>query len=253
MGIASFGSPEDLFDRGIGVSSAVTIAAINPTNPATDSGPSIDLTWTAHGLQPGQQIVVFGFNDGMISDDINDLWFITIPNANTVRLMGCEATGSPGATAQASTGSGDWGTHPLARLYDFSGQWPNNANNGQLSSYYWNGDVFRLNPANVARQLKVVYDLSGTAPVVGSCGIDDSLDALATMTAALAVAAKGFQNKAAALFMRALGNSAGDTTNIRGGHYYELVQLAIRETQKVRVVQPRYRNRRNVGPAQFGW
>lgn len=253
VGIANFGEPEDLFDRKPGTTATVTIAAINAAAPATGTPPSVDLTWTSHGLLNGQQIIVYGFVDGSISDDINDLWYVTRVDANTLRLMGCEATGVTGASAQAATGGEDWGSTPLNRLYDFSGQFPNNANNGQLSSYYWNGDVFRFAPATVDRQLKIVYDLSGTAPTFGSVGIDDSLDALATMTAALAFSSKGAPTKAAQMFVRAVGNPAGDMTNITGGHFYELVQLAVRETQKVRIVMPRYRRKRNVGPAIYGW
>lgn len=255
MGIWNMGKPINVWERGIGVSLSATVGALNASSPSTGGIPSIDLTSASHGLSAGQEVITFGFVDGNVTDSINDLWYISVPNVNTIRLNGCEpgdsdTTGSPGIV---TTGSADWGVTPVPQLYDFSSENRNTPASGCISWWHWAGSAFRFTPATQARQLKIVYELSATAPTSGSVGLDDSLNALAAMTGALAAQSKGFAQTAQALFMAAVGNAAGDTTNIRGGYFAELAQLEAQQSQMTRVVIPRYRRKRNTGPTAQSW
>ncbi len=61
-----------------------------------------DLTVTGHGRADGDVIFVYGVQG--LSDDVNASWRATFPDANTIRLLGCE----PSGTYTASTGKIVW-------------------------------------------------------------------------------------------------------------------------------------------------
>lgn len=254
LGIANLGKPVALFDRTIATSATATIAVFNATSLGVPS--SLDLTMTAHGLATGQQVVAFGFNTTNISDDVNADWYITAVDANTIRLMGCAAknlSSAVGTFGIISTGTSVFSTEPIRQLFDIEDM-PLTSAGSAISAWKWDSGVMRLTPCTSNRQIKFVYMLSGSAPssTTQTVGIDDSVDALSLFLAASCAAAKGFNGKSQALFMRAIGNPSGDTTNIMGGAFYELAQIAAQEINDgTPVVMPRFRPRRNVGPRRF--
>ena len=264
MGLNNMGKPEHIWDRLPAQTFAATIAAVNPVSLGTP--PSVDLTIPSHGLTAGAQVVTFGFGNAdwgddpvlvppaTVSDDINGQWYIGVPNSNTVRLLGCAAQdygSAVGSTGIVSTGSGTFGNQPLGQWFDIT-DFPLSAQNACLTTWKWENGAFIFNPSNVIRQIKITFMLSATPPVTGSVGIDDCGDALALYLGGLAAAAKvGFANKSAGLFTLAVGNPAGDEANVRGGAFYSLVQIGIQALNETRTVQPRFRNKRNVGWRQF--
>lgn len=255
MAIQSLGKPYEIYDRPVAFSATATVAVLNAA--AVGTPPSVDLTSAAHGLLAGAQVVTFGITTAsLITDDINGQWYISVPNANTIRLLGCGATGSGiGASIKVSTGSTQFSAQPLQQVFDIS-QFPLTSSNAQLSQWKWENNAFVFIPATTERQIKIVYALSGKATdaqVSGNVGIDDSLDALSLYLGAACAQAKGFNNMAGSLFMRAVGNPSGDTTNIRGGAFYELAQLGLQAINKTPIVVGRYRRKRNTGNRQFAW
>lgn len=251
MGIANMGRPEMLFDRTIANTFTAAIAAINASTPGVPS--SVDLTVAAHGLQTGQQVFTFNFDNTQITDDINADWYISVLDASTIRLMGCAAMdkGSAiGSTGILSVGSEAFPRSPTRQLYDIE-DLPLNSQGQNITAWKWDSGALRFTPSTTDRQLKIVYMLSGNPPQDGSVGLDDSADALSLYLAGAAASAKGFAQKSSSLFMRAVGNAYGDTTNIEGGAFYELAQLGAQELNRTRIVIPRYRPRRNVGPTRY--
>lgn len=254
MGITNMGKPLEIRDRAVAATLTGTVASVNAATMGVP--PFVDITATAHGLQAGSMVVAFGFTG--ISDDVNDAWYIGVPDANTIRLLGCQATdlgGGVGSQGIISTGSGEFPCDPLVPLFDINAL-PLSAANGQLSQWLWQGGAFRFVPADVVRQIKITYMLSGNPPVdIGlPIGIDDSLSALSFYLAATAASGKGpFKDKVAMMFMQAVGNNSGDETNVKGGAFYSMAQIGLQALQEVRIVQPRYRVRRNLGNNISGW
>jgi hypothetical protein len=255
MGIPNLGRVDTIRDRAIATTITGTIVFFTPSSLGVP--PSVNITAMNHGYSSGAEVLAFGFPNANVSDDINDSWYINVIDANTIQLLGCAAvniSSGVGASGIITTGSGEFSDEPLTQDYD-EDAFPLSAVNGQLSVWKWMGGAFRFIPANVARQIKVTFMLSGTAPTVTttSIGIDDSLDALAFYLAGAAAAAKGFPQKSQSLFMRAVGNPSGETTHISGGAFYELAQLGLQTLQMTRVVLPRYRRKRNCGPTAYSW
>jgi hypothetical protein len=259
IGIANMGKPEAIWDRTIQSTFTATVLTVNA---ATASVPSFtDLTITAHGLAAGQQVVAFGFGRtaSTISDDINADWYIGVPDANTIRLNGCPAvnlTGAIGSTGIISTGSETFPSKPANQVYQFDTiALQLNAAGQRITDWCWENGTIRITPCTSARQIKISYMLSGNPPLVTtlSVGLDDAGDALSLYLAGALAAAKASRGKAESLFMRAVGNPSGDTTNVLGGAFYELAQLGAQELNRTQIVIPRYRPRRNVGPISQRW
>lgn len=258
-GIINMGQPEDIFQRKVGTSWTGTIAGVDPgTTGQSISTVDITISSTA-SLNSGDQVLTMGFagdvNAGTdITEDVNDLWTITVVNATTIRLNGCSpGTSNNGATGIVSTGGEQWPPDPIPRLLDFRDDFQNSVQSGEIRAWYFNGGIMRFTPASTIRQLKIVYDLSGSAPQSGSCGINDSLDALATFAAGKAARSKfGDAQAAQELLVQAVGNPAGDTTNVTGGYFYELAQIETQHLQKVRVILPPFRQKRNTGWGIWG-
>lgn len=250
IGLFNMGRPEAIYDRAIQSTFNAVVLSVNVAVAGTPA--FVDLTIAAHGLLAGTQVIAFGFGwtADTITDDINSDWYIAVPNANTIRLNGCPALDRGSAvtsTGIISTGSSVFPSTPITQSFDIESM-PLSATGGNLTQWKWENGIIRLVPSSSARQIKVVYMLSGNPPADGSIGLDDAGDALSLFLAATVSAAKGFSNKSQSLFMRALGNPSGDTTNIQGGAFYELAQLGAQEINRTRVIVPRYRARRNVGP-----
>jgi len=205
-------------------------------------------------LQNGQQLMTiqFGLQPYTVSDDMNGEFYITVIDGTTIQINGCSPTdlgSGVGSTGIVTTGAQEWPTYPLEQDYDLT-YMPRNANNAQLTQWKWEAGAFWFVPSTTSRQLKISFTLSGAAPMspVSSVGIDDSLDPLALFLGASACQSKGFLPKAGSLYLRAIGNQTGDTTNIVGGSFYELVQLGLQELNQTPIILPRYRPRRNIGP-----
>lgn len=250
IGIANMGRPEAIYDRTIQSTFAAVVLTVNA---ATSGVPSfIDITITAHGLSAGQQVVAFGFgrDADTITDDINADWYISVPDANTIRLNGCGATdlgSAVGSTGIISTGSEPFSIDPVPQLFDIE-SFPLNAGGGKLSQWMWANGIIRFVPSTSARQIRISYLLSGNPPLSGSTGMDDCGEALSLYLAGVVAAAKSFSGKSQSLFLRAVGNPSGDTVNVMGGAFYALAQLGAQEINRTQIVVGRYRPRRNVGP-----
>src|ERR1035438_9192737 len=76
-----------LFERDSAGSTAITAAT---PNTATPGAPYVSITANGHGCSDGDTVLVFGIAGS--SDDVNDQWTITAPDANTLYLRSEEHT-----------------------------------------------------------------------------------------------------------------------------------------------------------------
>ncbi len=241
MGVSNLGEPKNIYERSVSHAAAVSLAT-----PAVASG-YLTLTSVAHPFKDGNTIIVYGIAG--ISDEVNDEWTITVPTVDTIRLMGCLATGtyvSGGVITDSSEGFPDIPMAPLSVMLDIP-----STPSTQLSYWSWVGDAFRFWPASTVRQIRLVYTLSGSPPAYpsASIGVDDSLDFLGAHTAALALQAKGIGNDAAAKFLLSVGNPQGEAGSGQNGYLGQLVRPGVKDLQMTeRLVLPRFREKRNVGP-----
>lgn len=214
--ILNLGEIDSIQERG-----SVTEATIS--NAVSGTG-LVTITATAHGFATGYQIVQYGI--GGLTDDVNGLFTISVTNANTYTANGCTATGtySSGGKAAYST-EGFTDVIPANR-----NTFPTNSPQTTLLNYDWQGDLIYFPTCSVLRQLKIVYLLSGSAPLTTNAviPIDDSLDFLAVRAAGLALRARGGnRDKAAELNALAVGinwESRGDP----GGFLDQLLGPAVR-------------------------
>lgn len=253
MGIANLGEPKEISERNVQTSWTGTIAAINAFTQS--SPPSVDITIPSHGLAAGIEIVAFNFT-GMTAD-MNDLYYIAVPDSNTIRLNGCSAealtSGSPpdvgiGSTGIISRSTEDFPFEPnMTPMLDvLSYQTPNSF----LGSWDWTGGVFKFPACSSARQIRVLYTISGEPPadLGASIGIDNSLDFLAAYSAALAANARGADASVGqALFTIAVGNPAGEPGDGDGGLLGQFLRPSTKSLQNIRVVIPPFRQKRNTG------
>lgn len=249
MGMQNMGVPIEIYPRKINSTFTATITAIG----AASSGvlPYVELTTATHNLTSGDEVVTFGFDPTIITPEIMGEWNVTVMSATVVRLVGCAAVGVNGqdpvvavATGILSTGTTSFGSEPIRGDYDF-GNVEKSVQSTDIKAWMWQAGYFRFLPANQPNQLKIVFKQSGTAPSFGYIYIDDCLDALALFTAASAFSPKAKGQTQANLFMRAVGNSAGDTTQAVGGAFAELVQLGVQELDySIPVRQPPFRTKR---------
>lgn len=66
----------------------------------------------------------------------------------------------------------------------------------KLGQFAWYGDTWNFVGATSSRELRITYFESGAAPTSGSVGIDDSLNALAYLTAVIMAPWKGYNERA---------------------------------------------------------
>lgn len=254
MGLPNLSRPEAIWDRSIQTTISPVVSVVNAVAPGVP--PSVDLMYNNHGYLAGQEVVTFGFGmtPGTIDDSANGSFYIGVPDVNTIRLLGCPALDQGAAVGSGgilSTGSEVFPVDPLWQLFDFV-DWQLSAQNSQLSNWKWDEGAFHFIPANTNRQIRVTFMISGAAPPSGSVYIDDSLDALALFTAASAASAKApSKSTMSSLSIRAVGNPNLDSMRVMGGAFYELAQLGTQAIQMTRVVMPRWRPRRNMGPYPY--
>lgn len=111
----------------------------------------------------------------------------------------------------------------------------------RLRWWKWRNDTFEFVAATTARQLKIEYDSSASAPTSGSIGIDNCRAFLAVRTASLIAAAVGMADRKTELAVRALGREM--ETDGRGGLLYQFILPAVKGKLPVR--PGRWRNRRS--------
>lgn len=245
FGATNFADPVEnpLWERDPGGTVAVTNAV---PNTATPGAPYVRLTAAAHGFSTGNMITAFGI--GGLTDDVDDIWSISVVDPNTFDLLGCTATGTYTSGGFATSSTQDWSR---LQSVNFIEQFPQTPG-GCLGYYCWINNAFRVPPATVVRQIKMIFYLSAQAPTfatpTASFGFDDCLGFLAYRAAALATMDRvGAGNKFTALNTIALGPTQQHSD--WGGLYGMLIRPKARSAARNPVVAAGYRNaRRNAGP-----
>lgn len=224
VGLTNVGQIEAIDERG-----GITTVAITGALPATPAAGQAQITVTAHPFHTGQQITVSGVAG--VSDDINDIWSITASDANHVLLNGCTCSGTFSGAGGVASASGEQFV-PVSRddnLFDV-----NVAPSGVLGRYAWEEDIIRFQPANVIRQVRISYTLSGNAPTatIASVGVDDSLTFLGLATAWRLARAKD----------RAIWTDLRDDANVA---LAGIIGTAVRNLFSTVTQRPRYREKRS--------
>lgn len=211
-GISDFG---ELVDDGLEERDYLTTASIT----AASGSLPITVTATGHGRSTGDRIQIHG----MVGETGgNGEWLVTV-SGNDLALNGAVSEGTWTSGGTVTYGTDRWRTieeTELSRLVlptvDIN-----------LRYFEWRGDAFRFIGSNTARQLRITYLSSGTAPTSGSVGVDGSLDFLATYTAAAAGAGRDRQD-ATRLYALALGSREDP-----GGLLHRLVNPMVKAQQRV--------------------
>lgn len=188
-GLTNFGGPVEVRERG-----TVTTYAVSGALPATPAAGLCRLTVAAlpAAVITGAQLEVY--NVGGLSDDVNDAWSLTVNSTTSVDLNGCTATGTytSGGTLAYSTEQWSEPLEPVASNREFP-----TAANSAIGSYSWQNGKMRMPTCSATRELKFLYHLSSSLPVVASpvagdsMGVDDCLAFLSNRTAQYAGASKG--------------------------------------------------------------
>lgn len=242
-GISNFGSPEQVWERGGAVAYAISGAT-----PATPSAGLLRLVVAAlpAAVVTGTRVEVYGI--GGIADDVNDSWALTVNSTTSVDLNGCAATG----TYTSSTGflvySTEQWSGPLGPRESQDSFIGNPAQSSGLGVYSWQKGAMRFPLCSVARELRILYQLSSSLPVVASpvttdsMGVDDSLAFLSTRTAELCTGSKGNKSKVGEMHARAEA---------------ALIQIISNNVQQLQsqepIVPPPFRIKRNACPYSGLW
>ena len=235
-GIADMGEPLILEERDVGTTA--TISGV------VSSGGTVTVTTLApHSYATGSQAAIYGVI-GMTG--VNELFTISVTGLSTFTLNGAVTTGTYSSGGVATVGNEQFvPIYPLDRIEQVS------VTEGEDLEYFsWTGDEFRFPPCSNARQLRIVYQASGSSlAVTDTVGFDDSQDFLAFRTAALAASAHGASEVASACNLEALGPSLqADGT---GGQIRQLVLTGIRSMQRIQIRRPPFRQPRNTMPAIY--
>lgn len=190
FGASNFGFPEEIRERSI--TGQYAISAVTPASPSAGLC-TVATSQAMPALPQGQMLEVY--NPGGISEDINSSWACTINSTTSIVLNGCTSTGTYTSGGQVVYSGVDW-SDPLDPQ-DTTDSFPPNSVGSALGMYSWQRSILRFPPCATQRELKIVFNLSGSLPVVSipvttdSMGIDDSLNFLAYRTAQLCAASKG--------------------------------------------------------------
>jgi len=214
-------------------------------------GPITDITTTnPHNLALGDEVMIFLCSG--VSDNINDQWVVSlILGPNQFRINGPLVTGtysvSPTQGVYCKAFQATWSEVPsVPEILDYP-QTPS----GKIDKYAWIDGGFRVIPATVARQLKMVFYLSGNAPNKDSgegtsLGFDDSLGFLAYRAAALAAKDRSYLSTFKTLNQQALGPTEQHAD--WGGLFGMLMRSKARSAARNPIVIGGYRDaRRNAG------
>lgn len=234
-GISNFGSPLEIRERG-----TVTGYAISAATPATPAAGSLRLTVAAlpAAVITGAQADVYSVAG--ITAEVNDSWTLTVQSTVSVDLNGCAATGTYTSGGVLAYSTEQWSNELTPK--GTTDEFPNSAS-AAFAMYCWQNGALRLPAAVAAREIRIVYYLSSSLPVVASpvagdsMGIDDSLNFLANRTAQLCAVAKA-PNKV-------------DACRAQADYFLNMmVNRSIRDEQSGEVTQPppsRPRRGLNVG------
>jgi hypothetical protein len=215
-GITDFGEPRFVQERGDLTQKTITGASGTTT---------VTITATSHGFATGDLVTCNGIVG--LSGTEGVMWGITVSSANAFVLNGCVGSGtySSGGVAVKSTD----------RFRDAAktDQLDNLELTDRVYQWVWENEALLVNPCTTARQLRVGYLASGDAPTSTSTtiGIDDSLDFLATYTAALAARSRGAMNKYETLAAEALGPSGQEDAS--GGLLGSFLTAATKAYQRI--------------------
>lgn len=234
-GLTNFGGPVEVRERG-----TVTTYAISNAVAASPSAGLCRLTVAAlpAAVVTGNQLEVY--NVGGLSDDVNDAWSLTVNSTTSVDLNGCTATGTYTATTGTLAYSTEQWSEPLTPVAS-NREFPTTASS-LIGSYSWQNGKMRMPTCSAARELKFLYHLSSSLPVVASpvstdsLGVDDSLTFLSNRTAQLAGASKG-------------NPRANEFRDHADYHLAQMLGLAAKEMQEGEpIIPPPFRGNRNARP-----
>lgn len=205
MNIADFGEIVNLEERSISTTAVVS---------TTDTGTPITVTTASpHGFATGQEVFLSGVQ-GQVG--ANGRWYITVTGSTTFTLNNSVSvaafTSSPAAVVTTSNDAYslvvEQSELPLYLVPPT-----------RLFTYVWQEDTFYFVGATTARQLKITFFSSGTAPVTGTMGVDNALEPLAYRAAALCAGATDMA-------------IAGQLANDANVYLSNLVQEAVRAMQR---------------------
>lgn len=210
------------------------------------SGNSATVTATSHGFLDGIQVQIAGVMGFDNFNSPNDTWTISVIDANTFSLNGCNATGTYTGGGVASTGTGQFQDMDRRDFFDFPSFVPGSVLNPD-AIYVWQGGILKFIPSNQDRQLRIIYRSSGqfSSDFASTVPIEDSLDYLAVRAAGLAAKAKGAAETGAELTNEAIGPKGQPDGS--GGLLWQLVANQVRAMQAIPYRMPPFRARRN-GP-----
>jgi hypothetical protein len=246
MGITNLGEPKDIWARIVDKEYAVTGATPHGTSFYLD----LSIAPVTHALADGAPIIVYGVKG--ISDDLNGVeWNITVPSTSSFRLLGCGAVGTWISGGTITTSSEAWPARPMTPWRDIQDYSViGDISDGVTDRWAWVNGAFRFQNLPTKRQLRLIYSLSGTPPTAAtdSMGVDDCLNFLVHYTAGGAAASKGLAQTAANLYIKAVGNAAGEAGDGGGGMLGQIVKKEVKAQQKVqRTCLVRWRPKRNCG------
>lgn len=204
-------------------------------------GTPVSASKTGHGLSNGQQIIVSGLPATSEVVDLNNVWRVTVSDANTFTLNGSRFRNSTSTvTGTFTTSSGQF--TPVARVDRV-------ADIGDavtaLSAYSYTRGRLHFAASNTAHQLQVFYEINGDPPTLlhQEIPIDDSIDYLAHRTISLAMQAQG-DPRAERVVVEAMGPQ-WLSNGIIGGQLGDLLHAQARSTHAIYRRKAPYRPSRN--------
>ncbi len=220
--ITNLGELESVEERG-----SITSWAVSSFTPG--AGLATVGTSTPTTLAAGNQAVLFGLTG--VTDDANGIWTVTPNNSTSIKLDGCVATvsGTPTGGTLSFSNEVFLPMTPQNRI-----DWVASAPTSTFKYYAWEGDVLRFPPASGVIQLRIVYTVSGNAPIVTtySTGIDDCLGFLSYRVAGLASLSRGMVQRADAYRNMSVGPN-WESSQMPGGILQQLLLPSIRNQQRL--------------------
>lgn len=167
--LADFNSPIELMERGN--PSSVTVTG------TTDATPVVVTTGSAHGRTTNDLVDL-----SQVNFRLDGPWYVTVLSPTTFSLNGSQALSTDGSLIYSS----GYVLHSdekftAMRQVDELDQQP--ATSDRLLLWEWEDGQLWFPGATSARQLKIRYKSSGSAPEYGPLGVDDALDLLSNGTA----------------------------------------------------------------------
>lgn len=230
--ISDLGEPLEVWERG-GISSVAVSTLTNAT-------PIVVTTTAAHGISANTEVTIYGVSSPTV---VNDNWWVGVPAANQLALNGSVASGAYGSGGYVAWSTERW---VLCSPVDSITQIQPGS---RLQYWQWERGRINFRPATEARQLKIVYLASGSAPASGSIGIDNARSFLAVATAYRAAQMRDMVQRAQELKLEAYGPEM--VPNVSGGALRTLVNPMVKEMQKRPSRPQTFRPRRNAAWRSF--